>query len=487
MFVLFGLTDRPHDLLFRFEARHSMNRILFSLPACGLLLSAALPAWSASPSVAPTSAQTQTLVVSPFERVENLPNGLRLVSKIDRTAPRIALSLQVRVGASDESAQNAGWRRLYAGAVSRGVPVAFAGKVPTEDGLGLSRLAEDAGGDAGIRVGDDVVEFWAVGDSERAPQLLQLLVALWQSPRLGDEDISWARTRLSEQLDAQDLDLAAQTNTALRSQEFVNERGEPISYGLSEVGTTQSLQYLSAERVRELGQRVAHSPATLSAVGDVDLAALRARLSQLPTPSATPSSPPRFRTLKVGKPALVVRELPIQAAWVFISYPLGHVKAEDAPMLRLLSAALSDIPDARLPARLLGTSLVQSTPQALSLSSQFVQRRDGSELLISAQTAPSRVENVKNVILDEVRRLRETPLTAQQFALARDFSRGDWALSRQSLRDRAFLVGQTPITTGAPDGSWPLLLNQATPKKAQSVARRSLNSYAVALVMPGSE
>ncbi len=461
------------------QPAHFMKSVLL----CSALLASSSVALAAAP--APTTVQ----VASNFERVEALPNGLKFVSKIDRIAPRMALSLQVRVGASDESAPTAGWRRLYAGAVARGVPVQ---KDPApvlsddSDGLNIARKAEALGGDAGISVGDDTIEFWATGDSASAPQLLELLVSMWKSSRLSDEDIAASRTSLTNQIDAQDLDFASQTSQALRTQEFVNAKGEPVSYGLSEIGTTQSLENLTPARVRELGKRVANSPATLCAVGDVDVAGLRAVLETLPAPTIAPAAAPTFAPIKTGKPALVVRDVPTPTAWVFISYPLGRVKPEDAPALRLLSAALSDIPDARLTKRLMGGNLVDGAPAALSLSSQFVFRRDGSELLLSAQTSASRVEKVKNALIEEVSKLKSAPLSAREFALARDFARGDWALSHQSLRDRAFLVGQSPAVGGAPDGTWPARLAALSPASAQAAARRSFGSYAVALVMPRS-
>lgn len=450
----------------------------------GSVLLASSPAlWAAAPAQAPDAVQ----VVSNFERVETLPNGLRFVSKIDRIAPRVALSLQVRIGAGDEDANSAGWRRLYAGAIARGGPMSGAEPAPTfpaDDGLGLARLAERLGGDAGVTVGDDTIELWATGDSTSAPQLLSLLVSLWKSPRLSESNITASRASLSSQLDAQDLDLAAQTSQALRSQEFVNQKGEAVSYGLSEVGTTKSLENLTTERVRDLGKRVSNSPATLSAVGDVDTDSLRALLSALPAATVAPAPAPQFAPIKSGKPAFVVRDVPTPTAWVFVSYPLGRIKPEDAPALRLLSAALSDIPDARLTRRLMGGALVDGAPSALSLSSQFVFRRDGSELLLSAQTSASRVEKVKNAIIEEVSKLKTSPLSARELESARNFARGDWALSRQSLRDRAFLVGLSPAVGGAPDGTWPLLLSRLTPQSTQAVARRTLGSYAVALVMP---
>ena len=438
-------------------------------------------------STATYAASPPVQIVSGAERIETLSNGARFVSKIDRVAPRVALSLQVRVGASDETAATAGWRRLFAGSAARGIPTSFAKTgVETKDGQGLARLAEEAGGEAGVSVGDDAIEFWATGDSAHAAQLLQLLIAMWQSPRLSDADIAAARTSQGNQLDAQDLDLAGQTSQALRTQEFVDTLGAPVSYGLGELGTTQSLQNLTAERVRELAGRVASSPVTLSAVGDVDSAGVRALLAALPPAKVAPAEAPRFAPIKVGKPAFIVRDVPTPTAWVFLSFPLGRVAPADAPALRLLSAALSDIPDARLPKRLLSGTLVDGAPAALSLSSQFVFRMDGSELLVSAQTSANRVEKVKNALIEEVSRLKTAPLSAREFEQARNFARGDWSLARQGLRDRAFLVGQSASLGGAPDGTWPARLSKVTPASAQAVARRTLGSYAIALVMPKS-
>jgi len=447
---------------------------LLPLLALCLVASLARPAFCASDS---------PRTISPSSRVETLPNGLQLVTSVARTSPRVALSLQVRVGASDETGANAGWRRLFAGAVSRGVPLAYKEQVPTDDGLGLARLAESAGGEAGVNVGDDYLEFYAVGDSAHATQMLDLLIALWQSPRLSDADINGAKKRLSDQLDAQDLDIAAQTNAALRAQEFVDSAGEPVSYGLSDIGTTTSLAALTPDKVRELGRRVAGSNATLSAVGDVDIPALRARLSALPAPRYEAAPSPQFRALSEGKPALLSRDLPVPAAFIFISYRLGRVSAGDAPLFRLLSAALSDVPDARLTKRLLSAP-GGGVPQAISLASQFVARRDGSELLITAQTSPQRVPAVTRAILQEVARLRDAPLSASEFAAARDFALGDWALKRQSPRDRALLGGQSLIVSNTLDAAWPRFLSSATPKQAQALAKKSLRSYASVFVAP---
>jgi len=450
-----------------------MKRLLPPLALC-LAASLARPAFCASDS--PRS-------LSPSSRVETLPNGLLFYSDVARTSPRVALSLQVRVGASDETSQNAGWRRLFAGAASRGVPLAYKEQVPTDDGLGLTRLAENAGGEAGVGVGDDFLEFYAVGDSAHATQMLDLLIAMWQSPRLSDADINGAKKRLSDQLDAQDLDIAAQTNAALRAQEFVNSAGEPVSYGLSDIGTTASLAALTPDTLRDLSRRVAGSNATLSAVGDVDISALSARLSALPTPKYPLARAPQFRALSAGKPALLSRDLPIPAAFIFISYRLGRVSAQDAPIFRLLSAALSDVPEARLTKRLLSAP-GGGFPQAISLASQFVARRDGSELLITAQTSPQRVPAVTRAILQEVTRLRDAPLSAKEFAAARDFARGDFALNRQSLRDRALLGGQSLLVSNGIDAAWPRLLSLATPKQAQALAKKSLRSYASVFVAP---
>ena len=430
------------------------------------------------------AAPTEAGAVAASPAIETLPNGVILVPTLDRTSPRVAISLLIGEGAANETAANAGWRRLLFNAMSRQAPEGYAlGDTKTEQQESLVNAAAQLGGVITVSVGDDVVEISVVGESTHGTDLLKLALALLQTPRLSDETLDKARETQLNRVGAEDLDATTRIDAAIRTQVFRDKTGDLVAYGLPDNGTQQSVEALDNAKLRELQTRLASAPLTVSAAGDVDLAALRATLAQLPQRAATPAVKPDFAQPKKGAPSLKVRELPVDGAYVLVSYPLDNFVSADGPAMRVLVAALSDAKGARLPERL-SNSLVKGAPQADSVSAQWLSRRYASEVLLTAQTSPNSVEGVKNVLIGEVNKLRQKPLNGQELDRAKAFARGDWALNRQSLRDRAFLAGLPTATGALPDATWEKRLNAVSASDVQRVASKYLQPYAVALVMP---
>ena len=461
--------------------------------------SAKTPAASAKkPVVAPKSIDRASKTVakpaiassSGVTKREMLPNGVQFITRPDKLAPIAAISLVIRAGAAEENPSNAGWRRFLVGAMLRGTPQGFGneagvGLTEAAPGEGLPRVAEKLGGQIGATVGDDFIEIYVVGRSDRAPELLDLALSLWQKPRLSAEDLSAARESSQNQIDADNLDTASKTQAALRSQLFRDARGELSAYGLPDYGTSQSLASLTDDKLRALyASKVAGARVTVAATGDFDAAALRQKLATLPARMASEPATPFFAAPKSAS-ALVVRELPIPSAWVFISYPLAGDTKADAPALRVLASALGDSGVARLPARLLKNQPMGAPPVANSVAAQFIPRRYAGELVVFAQTGPQNVERVKNALLDEIRKLRDAPLPQSELQSARTYARGSWSLERQNARERAFQTALSPALGGALDASFPARLERVTSAQVQAAAKKYLKSYAVALVMPG--
>ena len=415
---------------------------------------------------------------------ETLPNGVVFLPSIDRTSPRVAISLLIGESAADETAADAGWRRLLIAAMAQQAPGGYEiGATDVSKQESLANAASQLGGAITATVGDDVVEISVVGDSARGADLLKLALAMLQNPRLSDENINKARERQLDRVGAQDLQSTTKIDNAIRTQVFRDNAGNLVAYGLPDDGTAKSLAALDNDRVRALQTRLASAPLTVSAAGDVDVAALRGVLNQLPARAPLATTAPVFALPKAGTPSLRVSDADVDGAFVLVSYPLSDFDAADGPAMRVLVAALSDAKGARLPSRLSNT-LVKGAPQADSVSAQWLSRRYASELLITAQTAPANIEGVKNVLLDEVNKLRQKPISATELERARAYARGDWALDRQDLRNRAFLSG-LPTALGAPaDATWQTRLTQVSAADVQRVANKYLKPYAVALVMP---
>ncbi|PQV63843.1 putative Zn-dependent peptidase [Abditibacterium utsteinense] len=422
--------------------------------------------------------------------LEKLPNGVQFITRPDKLAPRVAISLVIRTGAAEETPETAGWRRFLVGAMLRAAPQGYAteksdASPSTPQDEDLSRVAEKLGGSIGATVGDDFIEIYAIGDSQKAPELLDLALALWQKPRLSDEDLKAARESSQGQIDADDLDTASKTQAALRGQLFRDARGELSAYGLPDYGTDASLANLSDEKLRALQQsRFSNARLTVAASGDFDAAALREKLKQLPPRAGREPATPYFAAPK-RTPALVVRELPIPSAWVFVSYPLAGDTQAEAPALRVLAAALGDSGAARLPARLLKNQPMGASTVASSVAAQFIPRRYAGELTVFAQTGPQNVERVKNALLDEIRRLRDAPLSKAELESAKTYARGSWSLERQNGRARAFQTALSSALGGPLDTAFPARLQSVTGAQVQNAAKKYLKSYAVALVMPG--
>jgi len=416
---------------------------------------------------------------------EKLKNGITLVARTDRTAPEVVFSLLLQCGAADENEGNAGWRRLAVNAMLHGLPTGYANPGTGDDDEALSRAAAAAGGTIGATVGSDSVEIYVEGGSEHNADLLKLALAVLQHPRLSDADIDEARQKLLDDVSESVNDPAAKTEAALRGQLYRDASGTLVAYGLPDEGTADSLKSLTDAQVRDLyTTRLAPARLVVAAAGDVDIAAVHQILGDQAATTQFIPPPPYFAPANGKQPALVVREFPTPVAWVFVSYALPAAAPADAPALRVLTAALADSSKARLPERLLAHGLVNDPNAAISIAAQFTPRRYADEISMYAQTSPQGVDHIKNGFLDEIRKLRDAPLTPGELVSAKIFLRGTWAVEREALRDRAFQAALAPIVGDYDDTSWPDMVDHVTAADVQRVARKYLNNYGVALVMP---
>jgi predicted Zn-dependent peptidase len=144
------------------------------------------------------------------------------------------------------------------------------------------------------------------------------------------------------------------------------------------------------------------------------------------------------------------------------------------------------MPRARLEKRLLGTQLIPGLGDvgAYQAAAQWTPRRHAGEFVVFAQMRSEEIEDVKNALLDEVRKVREGTLTAPELERAKNFARGSWAIEREALRDRAFQSAIALSANGPPDVKLPEKMEAITAADVRRVAQKYLQNYAVTLIMP---
>lgn len=443
-----------------------------------LLTLAVCPALAAAAPLAPNTTR--------------LPNGIAQIVRVDRTSPRVAVSIMFRLGATEETTGSAGWRRLLADSMLRAVlmPAApgAATKTETWDAARLLREAEALGGRIGISVGDDNIEFWAAGDSASLERLLGLLLDVVYHPRLGDEDIEAARKRLLARLEDENNDVIVRAVGSLRGQLYRTAQNDLSAYGLPGNGSVESLGTLSPQKIRDLyGVYLQSASPIVAATGDVDEATLSRLLASLPTPTGNTAAapPPYFAAPSGSQPPLVVRQMRTSGAWVFAAYILPDLDAADLPALRVLTAALGEAPPSRLSHRLLGKRQAPiGAATASQAAVQFTSRRYAGELIAFALTGTQNVDQVKNALIDEVHKITDTPLPAWELTRAKNYVRGLWSVERENLHERAAQTALALVNGAPPDADWPARVQAVTAADVQRVARRYLRNYAVALIMP---
>ena len=432
-----------------------------------------------------------------------LKNGATLVTQTDRTSPRVAFSVLIRAGATDETPQTAGWRRLLAEASLRATQQNGA----TQSFAALNRQAEDLGGRLGASVSDDAIEFSVTGESANANALLDLLLRALRSPRLSDDDVQVARQLLTARRDAISDDITTIATNALGAQLFRDAEGQPLAYGLPTLGTSASLNALSAPQLRALRSRFFQTNrVTIGATGDLDEINVRSHLEALNFPT-TPNTPnastnpvldaaPEFAPRAPSKPLVIPQLSVIPGDWVFVSYRLGRADDADAPALSVLVAALGASPGARLSKQLLTTSsstgIEKAKPQAPTPTTQplaqqasaaLTLRFFGGDVTVFALTGSGTADQLRQTVVDEAKRLRETPLGENELAAARRYAIGDWMTSGETLHDRALrLASDELLGVSQPDTTWPVRLQNVTASDVQRVARLYLDNETTVVI-----
>ena len=85
--------------------------------------------------------------------------------------------------------------------------------------------------------------------------------------------------------------------------------------------------------------------------------------------------------------------------------------------------------------------------------------REGVEVAARHRPVEGRGDGVAGAErVDEVRKLREAPLTPAELQSAKDFTRGRWAVERDTLRERAFRTARAAVYSSSSDNSHTLPL-----------------------------
>jgi zinc protease len=383
-------------------------------------------------------AHETSLPPAPAFTQRTLANGLRVYAMRDRSVSEVAVNVWYDVGGKDDPKGRSGLAHLFEHLMfksSRNLPAG-----------GFTGLAEDVGGSNDASTEDDYTRYF---ETVPAAYLERMLFA--EADRMAGLVVD-APTLASERKVVKE-----EIGTRVQSQAYgrlVQEYLPALSYARlpyarPAIGRGDDLDAATLDEVRAF-HATYYRPdnAVLVVAGHFDPAQLDRWIDRYFAPIARPdapiprvdlSEPPRETASRqtVYEPAT-----PLPA--VVKSYPLPRDDHSDTPALMVLDALLSAGASARLNAH-----LVRQRSLAQSASTRFERRRLGGYLAVYAILAGDvDVDAGEAGLSEEVAKLRDAPVTAEELSRAKNQLLTAALRSRETPDGRAMALGRAVLVAG---------------------------------------
>jgi len=428
-------------------------------------------------AASPPVLQAQAAPIRVPATVDTLPNGLRLIIHLDRSAPVATVNVWYHVGSGSEKPGRTGFAHLFEHLMFMGSEHA---PYPEFD-----RRLEAAGANNNGSTTEDRTNYYEWGPANALPLMLWL-----EADRMG-----W----LLPTMDAAKVDAQRDIVKNERRQSYENQPygmvGDhlprmlyPAShpYSWTVIGSMADLSAASLEDVKQFFREYyAPNNAVISVAGDVDPAEVRRLVreyfSAIPRGPAIAKSTPA-RPAMTRDTALVLEDR-VGLARLYYAFPT--VKAWDADDAALTVAAylLTGARNARLTKR-----LVYDEQLVSSVSARHGSQNLAGDFQIVATAKPgAALPPIQRVIDEELQRLATAGPTDRELQQARNALEGSFLNGIERVQSKADQLNSYYFELGVPDGFQRDLdrYRTVTADQVRAAARRYLTgARAIVSVVP---
>lgn len=402
---------------------------------------------------------------------QTLPNGALLLVKERPTSGVVAITVAIRSGARDETADEAGARNLLARAHLLGTE-----RWPTEDQL--RRVIGATGGGIGISASQELTTLSVTVPAEEQRLAFEVLADVLNAPRFDAEQIERDRALVLLEISRRSADPAPLAFDTLVETVWRDHPG-----GHSTLGRAETVAQFDRDRLLELRrQAMVGSNITVAVVGQLPAERAFTELAAVvgPLPAGTPADrtphpiPPRASDERLDRVAGQ------RQAIVLVGLPIPGRRDPERYPLAVLDAVLGS-PSGRLFAEIrTRRALAYVAGSGLSLMS------DAGLFYAQAGTDPANVEQVIALIADELRRMVEQPLTADELRAAAGQLAGRRIMAEETSSAQANQIASlTALGSYESAESFAEQVRQVTADDVQRVASRYLGAgHAIVVVQP---
>ncbi|HEX5263825.1 MAG TPA: pitrilysin family protein, partial [Phenylobacterium sp.] len=440
-----------------------MIRRTFSALAVTLSLALCAPALAAPPAPAAASSKVPPIVY----RQRTLPNGLQVLTSVDRTTPNVTVQVWYGVGSKDDPQGRSGFAHLFEHMMFKATK-----DLPAES---FDRLTEDVGGLNNASTYDDFTNYYEVVPANHLQRLIWAEAERMGSLVVDEANFKSERDVVKEELRQRVL---AAPYGRLFTLYVPQATYRTHPYHRPGIGSIEELDAATIDDVRAF-HAAYYRPdnAALIVVGNFDEAELDAWIDKYLAPLTNPAQPvARVHAVEpprsgpgvydgygpnVPLPALAITWLGPQA-----SHP-------DAPALKVLDAILSAGKSSRLYDRL----VYEKQIAAEIFSNADLPAQPGNFMVGAVMASGHSIADGEAALLAEVQRLREAPPTAAELEEAKNQLVAGKLRERETIDGRGFALGYALRINGDPAKANTELadLQAVTAADVQRVAKKYLD------------
>jgi zinc protease len=386
------------------------------------------------------SATSQTKMPQLIFSDRTLPNGLRILSAVDKSSPSVAINVWYHVGSKDDPDQRSGFAHLFEHIMFKSTKNMKAEM--------MDRLTEDVGGNNNAFTEDDVTVYFETVPSNYLETLLWAEAERLASLTVDEGSFTSERAVVQEEYRQSILAPPYGKFFYVLQQKSFNAH----PYKRPTIGSIEDLQAATVENVKKFHDTYYRPDnATLIVVGDFDPQQLDKWVDKyfasipkpnLPLPRVSVKEDARTGEKRFTEYGSNSVKLPA----VGISYLVPSQKSEDSAALTMADVILSQGRSSRL-----YQSLVYQQVVAQSVNSNADLKEDAGLFYLTAILAQGKKPaEAESALLAEVKKLQDTPVSAAELEKAKNQVIASQLRQRETNLGKSQALGSAAVLLGDP-------------------------------------
>jgi len=399
----------------------------------------------------------------PRTEIFRLKNGMQVVIREDHFAPVVAEQVWVKTGGADETHAEAGLAHVHEHMLFKGTERRGVGEIAGE--------VESSGGSINAWTSWDQTVFHLVLASRFASEGIDILADATQHSTFDPGELSKElKVVLEEWKRGLDSPGNRLYDTMFESAYTAHPYKRPV------IGTEESIKSFTREGILAF-YRSHYTPSNmmLIVVGDVNAAEMRKQIEAKFGPFKDHPAERPARAVEPPQTESRFSTIPmeIKEAHLALGFHIPDANDPDTPALDVLAHVLGGGESSRLYRR-----MIAEHPLANSASAFAYTPPDPGLFLAMASFEPEDEKKVLAALTEEIARVRDLPVSADELARAQANLESDFVYRRQTVQGQARELGYSIIVHNDPDypDHYVKQVNAVTAADVQRVARKYLTA-----------